>query len=135
MQNSKSPHSLRLVIFFLRLALGLNFFYLGFTSIFNTSLGRQLGTQSLPMLYTWLGGPARTGSFYAFFSWAFLVIGACLILGLATRTASVVAIALTLVSFLPDVRSYTLTASQFVNDDIIVIMCLLVVLFSNSGAY
>jgi uncharacterized membrane protein YphA (DoxX/SURF4 family) len=135
MTSPKIPHTLRLVIFLLRLTLGLNFFYLGFTSIFNTDLGKQLEGQSLPVLYNWLGGPAKTGSLHIFFEWAFLVIGACLVLGLLTRTASIAGIALTIASFLPDVRSYALTASQFVNDDMIVIMCLLVIVFSNSGTY
>ncbi len=133
--GSKTPHSLRLVIFFLRLALGLNFFYLGFTSIFNTALEKQLRTRSLANLYDWLNGLAGVSSSHVFFEWAFLIVGACLILGLLTRFISIAGIALVLMSLLPGLSSSALTTSDFVNDGVIVIFCLLVIVFSDAGAY
>lgn len=49
--GSKLPHHLRLVIFFLRVALGLDFFYLGWSALFNASLVPELKQQSLSQLY------------------------------------------------------------------------------------
>lgn len=139
MNDSKLPHSLRLVIFFLRLAVGLDLFYLGFSALFNATLVGELGSRSLPDLYTWLNfSSAANGSgpsLQLFFQWAFLVIGACLVIGLLTRPMAIVAVAITLWSYLPVIGRSTLTASQFVNDEILVVVCLLVLIFSNAGTY
>jgi uncharacterized membrane protein YphA (DoxX/SURF4 family) len=136
--GSKLPHPLRLAIFFLRLTLGLNFLYLGFSTLFNRSLGRELGTRSLTSLYQWFGAasPATTTSqVQTFFQWAFLIVGACLIIGLTTRFVSVIGIGLTLAGFLPTVNFSTFGTSQFINDEIIVVVCLLVLAVSNAGTY
>ena len=135
MNGSKLPHSLRLIIFLLRLALGLNFFYLGFSALFNASLGRELKERSLSSLYGWLNDSASANSFHTVFAWIFLVIGACLIVGLVTRFMSVAGIVLTLMSFLPSISYATLTASQFINDEVLIVICLLIVIFSGAGTY
>jgi len=131
--GTRIPHALRLVVFFLRLTLGANFFYLGFSTMFNTALGKQLGTRSLTSLYTWIGSPVNTPLFQLFSQWAFLTIGACLIIGFLTRTMSVAGIALILVSFVPNVTLTTLNISQLINDEVLVIVCLLVLVFANAG--
>jgi uncharacterized membrane protein YphA (DoxX/SURF4 family) len=135
MNGSKLPHSLRLVIFLLRLALGLNFFYLGFSTLFNVSLGRELQERSLGSLYGWLNNPLDTSPLHTYFAWAFLVIGGCLLVGLVTRSAAITGIILTLISFMPNISYATLGASQFINDEVLILICLLILVFSNAGVY
>ena len=135
MNGSKVPHSLRLSIFFLRLTLGLNFFYLGLSSLFDNVLGRQLRTRSLANLYDWLFAVPSANPAHVFFEWAFLILGACLILGIFTRVLSIAGIALMLVSFIPGIQSGAIVITQFVNDEVIVIACFLVLIFSDAGAY
>lgn len=124
-----------MAVFLLRLALGLNFFYFGFAVLFDPALGKDFRTQSLNNLYSWLAAPAVTGWVHPFAQWAFLVIGACLIIGLATRIASIIGIGVTLLSFLPNVSYNALSIEQFINDEVIVIICLLILLLSDAGAY
>jgi thiosulfate dehydrogenase [quinone] large subunit len=132
---SKLSHALRMAIFLLRIAIGLNFFYFGFAVLFNPTLSKDFRAQSFNNLYSWLAAPAMAGWVHPFAQWAFLIIGACLILGLATRIASIVGIAVTFLSFLPNVSYNALTMQQFINDEIIVIICLLVILLSDAGNY
>ena len=132
---SKVPHSLRIIILFLRVALGLSFFYLGFTELFDLTLVRQLDGHSFPELYSWLSATPSVDWIHAFAPWAFLIIGVCLVLGLATRLAAIVAIILTLLSYLPSISYTAITVQQFINDEVIIVICLLVLIFSNAGAY
>jgi thiosulfate dehydrogenase [quinone] large subunit len=131
----KLPHSLRVIILLLRIALGLNFFYLGFSVLFNPALGTQIRARSFGNLYSWLAVPAQGGWTHPFAQWAFLIIGACLMLGLLTRLASIAGIILTLFSYLPTVSYSALSVSQFINDEVIVVICLLIIVFSNAGSY
>jgi thiosulfate dehydrogenase [quinone] large subunit len=132
----KLPHSLRVIIFLLRLALGLDFFYLGFSTLFNQTLGGQIRSQSFGNIYSWLSAPMVQGSWMQpVAQWAFLIIGACLILGLFTRLASIAGIVLVLFSYLPTVSYTALSVSQFINDEVIVVICLLVIIFANAGTY
>ncbi len=132
---SKVPHSLRSAIFLLRLALGLNFFYFGFAVLFDPALGKGVRAQSFNNLYSWLSAPAATGWVQPFAQWALLVIGACLILGLAVRLASAIGAAVILLSFLPDVNYAALNVAQFINGEVILILCLLILFLANAGMY
>jgi thiosulfate dehydrogenase [quinone] large subunit len=135
----KLPHSLRVIILLLRLALGLNFFYLGFSALFSPTLGKTVRAHSFGDLYSWLAAPAAAGSQTAWVQpiaqWAFLIIGICLVLGLLTRLASIAGIILALLSYLPTVSFAAFNASQFISDEVIVVICLLIIIFSNAGAY
>lgn len=136
MNGSKIPHSLRIIIFLLRLTLGLNFFYLGWSTLFDPSLTTTLGDRSLGDLYAWIGASAgHATSLQTFSAWAFLAIGGCLILGLLTRLAAILGIALTLVSYAPSVNLSALSPAQVANDGILVVICLLILIFSNAGEY
>lgn len=132
---SKLPHSLRSAIFLLRLAIGLNFFYFGFAVLFNPALGKGVRAQSFNNLYSWLSAPAAGGWVQPFAQWAFLVIGACLILGLAVRLTSAIGAVVTLLSFLPNVSYTALNVAQFINDEVILILCLLILFLANAGTY
>ena len=135
----KLPHSLRVIILLLRVALGLNFFYLGFSALFNPTLGKTVSARSFGNLYSWLATPAAVAGqgnwIQAVAQWAFLIIGICLILGLLTRLASIVGIVLALFSYLPTVSFAAFNVAQFINDEVIVVICLLILIFSNAGAY
>jgi len=121
--GSRIPHSLRIVILLLRLAVGLDFFYLGFTALFAPS--------SAPALYPWLAA----SPFKVYFAWIFLVVGACLVLGLLARFAAVVGIAATLVGYWPTLASIPLGIERFATIEPLVAIALLVLIFSDAGTY
>ncbi len=104
--HSKIPHSLRIVILLLRLVIGLNFFY--------------------AVAYDKLHTPQQ---------WAFFVIGALIIVGLLTRLTSILAIILIAINFWPSVNFPNINVAHFVNEQVILITCLLVLIFSNAGKY
>jgi thiosulfate dehydrogenase [quinone] large subunit len=131
----KLPHSLRVVILLLRVALGLNFFYLGFSVLFNASLGKEIRAHSFGDLYSWLTASGQIGWIQPVAQWAFLIIGICLVIGLLTRIASIAGIALVLLSYLPTISYSALNLSQFISDEVIVIICLLILFVSGAGSY
>jgi len=133
-----SSHSLRLSIFFLRIALGLNFVYLGWTALFDHPLGTDLRGHAMNPLYGWLAAPATSASFAwlpQVAAWAFLVVGILLILGLFTRIASLIAIVLVLASYLPTISFASFNVAQLVNDELILFFCLLILIFGSAGHY
>ena len=135
----KLPHSLRVIIFLLRVALGLNFFYLGFSALFNPALGKTVSARSFGNLYAWLATPAAVAGqgnwVQPVAQWAFLIIGICLMLGLLTRLASIAGVVFVLLSYRPTVSFAAFNVAQFINDEVIVVICLLILIFSNAGAY
>ena len=134
MNRHPIPHTLRIIIFFLRLALGLNFLYLGIATIFDATVIKSLHGQSFTGLYTWLSTAAATSSWHLFFAWAFLIIGGCLILGLATRLVAIGGIILVVMSYIP-AFSTAEALYALANIDVMTVLCLLLILFSNAGAY
>lgn len=129
-------HSLRLSILLLRLAIGLSFFYLGWTVLFDQTLAPSLGARSLTGLSSWLAAPSPIASIpSSVFAWAFLVIGALIIIGLFTRLASFVAIAIVLLSLLPAINFTAFNPTQLVNDEVIVLFALFVLIFGKAGHY
>lgn len=130
-----TSHSLRLSIFFLRIALGLNFLYLGWTALFDHPLESNLRSHAITSLYGWLSSPNSIVWLPQAAAWIFLVVGACLILGLFTRLASIAAIALVLASYLPTINFASFNLSQLINDELIVFFCLLVLIFGKAGHY
>jgi thiosulfate dehydrogenase (quinone) large subunit len=132
----KLPHLLRVVIFLLRVALGVNFFYIGFGVLFSAAVGADIRAHSFGDLYSWLAAPAAAGDWvHPFTQWAFLVIGICLAIGLLTRIASIAGIVLVLLSYLPTVSYSAPSISQFISDEVIVIICLLIIVLSGAGTY
>ena len=131
-----SPHSLRFVTFLLRVALGVHLFYLGLGTIIDSSLFAELhknkGTNAL---YYWLSAPENIGSVTLFLKWAFLIIGVALAVGLFTRLMSGLAIAIVALIYAANIHLVTLTIPQVVNEQLIIILCLLVIIFSKAGKY
>jgi thiosulfate dehydrogenase [quinone] large subunit len=133
--NSKIPHALRFAIFLLRLALGLDFLYLGLGTVYEPAWPSEFRSRSLGDLYLWLGNVSNAASLQTVFAWAFLIVGACLILGFGTRLASIAGIVVVGASFIPNLSYTTLNVSQFVSDGIIAGLCLLVLCLANAGTY
>jgi uncharacterized membrane protein YphA (DoxX/SURF4 family) len=136
--HTKLPHTLRFVIFLLRIVIGLTFFYLGFTNLFNPELGLTLQGRSVAGLYLWLANLSSPLWLHQAAPWAFLIIGVCLIAGLFTRLASLFAIVLVLIGYLPSVysQSYSISSvAQFINDELILAICLLVLIAARAGEY
>lgn len=138
--GTKIPHTLRFVILLLRAVIGINFFYLGWSALFDHALGSTFQARSFGDLYAWLtagaaAGAGAGGSLQTFFAWAFLVIGACVAIGFLTRTMAVAGIALTLASFLPTFSYSPLTAFEFANGEVVLMLCLLILIFANAGVY
>jgi uncharacterized membrane protein YphA (DoxX/SURF4 family) len=133
--HPKLPHTLRFIVFLLRLVIGLTFFYIGFTSLFNPQLGLILQGRSVSGLYIWLASLSSPAWLHQVAPWAFLVIGGLLILGLFTRIAAALGAVLVLVGYVPSL-SYTVTnIVQFINDELIVVICLLVLIAAKAGSY
>lgn len=139
--GSKLPHHLRLVLFLLRVALGLDFFYLGWSALFNASLISQLKQQSLSQLYHWVSvppniiGTAAIVWLHPFAAWAFLIIGVCLVFGFLTNVAAIAGIALTIIGYFPAISLANITILQFINDGVIVVLALLAIIFARAGKY
>jgi uncharacterized membrane protein YphA (DoxX/SURF4 family) len=129
-------HSLRLSILLLRLALGLSFFYLGWTALFDPTLSEALGSRSLPGLSSWLAAPSPIAAIpSAVFAWALLVVGVLIVIGLFTRLASFVGIIIVLASLLPAINLTAFNAAQLVNDEVVVLFALFVLIFGKAGHY
>ena len=130
------PHSLRLTIFFLRLTVGLSFFYLGWSALFNHALELALRERSIGGLYAWLSAPMPIASIpSAAFAWIFLVVGIFITIGLWTRIASIIAIVLVLASWLPTVSFASFSPAQFINDEVVMLLALVILVFGKAGHY
>ena len=130
------PHSLRLTIFFLRIAVGLSFFYLGWSTLFNHLLALALRERSISGLYAWLAMPSPIASIpSAVFSWVFLIVGIFIAVGLWTRLASIIAAVLLLASWLPSVSFTSFGPVQFINDEVVMLLALIILMFGKAGHY
>ncbi len=130
----KLPHRLRVVILFLRMALGLDLFYLGWTINFDPTAAGKISAYSLGSLYAWLTGGSWNG-LGPVFTWITIVAGICLMIGLFMRTAAVVALALAIIGFLPNLRAGTLGVSTLLHNEVVFMIGLLVLIFANAGTY
>lgn len=129
------PHSLRLSMLFLRLAVGFNFFYLGWSALFYNSLESGVRDHSLSSLYTFLNTSNSLSWLPSLTAWVFLIIGICITIGLFTRLSSFVGIAFVLASYLPTISFVHFSIAQLVNDELIILFCLLVFIFGKAGTY
>ena len=130
------PHSLRLAIFLLRIAVGISFIYLGWSLLFSSALATELGVRSFPGLYNWLSQPSPFANIPSFaFAWIFLVTGILITIGLFTRLASLIAALLVFASIVPAVSFPHFFVTQFVNDELVLLFALLVIIFGRAGKY
>ena len=131
----KASHPLRLVLFFLRVAVGLNFFYFGFGTLFNPALAETLKQKPLGGLYAWLNSSTSVPWAHPFAAWIFMGLGICLILGFATRLAALLGIAMIVWEYLPFINFSHLNALVALNDQAIILLCLLTLFFGKAGSY
>src|SRR3989344_7234103 len=115
------PQHLRLTIFFLRLAVGWLFFAHGLRAIFNP---------------VWLAGaPPLSWQLVQNENWAEWIIfaaGTALLLGLATRFAAVLSIGLIGLAYFSRWDAVGRNVFALVNEQVIVVLCLLVLLFAGA---
>ncbi len=135
MNGQRLPHSVRLAVLILRLILGLDFFYIGWSAVFRPDLARELGARSLAGLYAWAAGAFAGTPLHPLLGWAFLAVGACLIAGLATRLASFVGIALALISYAPGAFLHPFAFTAFASDAVFAAAALLVLIAADAGSY
>lgn len=130
---TRLPHSVRLIIFFLRIAVGLSIFYTGFVKIFGGGVAlRSFGRESS---YLWTSGLEGLGSTLLVAKWTLLIIGLCLIFGILTRLSSIIGIVI--LGFMY-VNSLTLPVphlSQLDSPQLTIILCLFLFIFSQAGNY
>ena len=92
------------VILFLRLSMGFLMFYAGITKVFDSSwsaAGYLSNAQTFPALYEWFASPVILPFVNILNAWGLTIVGLCLILGLYTRAASWVGIALMILYYFP----------------------------------
>ena len=130
------PHALRLIIFFLRIALGFNFLFLGLGKVFGSGIPRQYATgKALSDLSTWLATASSAATpLGVAFTWMCIIIGICLIVGFLARLAAIGGIALLLASVFPGMTGF-LEAQRFVSEGVIATLCLLILIITNAGSY
>jgi uncharacterized membrane protein len=104
--SSKIPHHLRIIILLLRVAIGLNFFY--------------------AVAFDKLSNPEQ---------WVFFIVGIFLVFGLVTRIAAITGLAFLIWNYLPTINYSVLNVAHFVNDQVILMLCMLILIFSNAGKY
>ncbi len=132
--GAKLPHRLRIAILLLRAALGLDFFYLGWTTLFNPALAKDLSARSLGDVYAWLAGNPWNG-LGPLLAWVFVIAGICIAIGLLMRTAAAVAIVLTAISYWPHIPDSTLGFATLTNSEVLAVIALAVLIFANAGRY
>ena len=132
----KLPHALRFTIFLLRIALGLNFLFLGLGKVFGSGIPRQYATgKALSDLSSWLATASYAAApLGAAFAWICIIIGICLIAGFLARLAAIGGIALLIASVFPGMTGF-LEAQRFVSEGVIAMLCLIIIIITNAGAY
>lgn len=133
--HHKASHPLRLTLFFLRLAVGLNFFYLGFGTLFDKALLNSLTGSPLGGLYSWLSSSSAIPWGHPVAPLIFIAIGTCLILGLAARIVSLLGILMIIWEYFPMINFSHASALVALNDQFIMLLCLLVLFFGKAGSY
>ncbi len=129
-----ASHSLRFVAFLLRVALGVYIFFLGFNN--SGLLLEELHQGPLTKgLYLWLTSPHNTAASTLVAQWIFFVIGVCLVVGFATRIVSVVGVGLMALIYTAHIRLPVTSVSPLVNDQLIIMLCFLILIVSKAGKY
>ncbi len=130
----RAPHTLRFVTFVLRVALGVYLFYFGLNhpSLLLEKLRENALTSGL---YASLSAPHNISGSTIASQWIFFVIGVCLAVGLMTRIASWAGIVIMGLIYASNINLSHISVPQLVNEELIVILSLLVIIFSKAGRY
>lgn len=123
----------------LRVSLGFLFFYAGIAKLMDpkwTSAGYLKGAKSLAGFYQWLAAPQNIVWVDFLNEWGLFLIGAALILGFATRIASVFAILLMALYYVPILDfPYAGAHAYIVDEHIVYIAGFIVLIAFHAGRY
>ncbi|OGM94633.1 hypothetical protein A2524_00345 [Candidatus Wolfebacteria bacterium RIFOXYD12_FULL_48_21] len=126
-----------MALFLLRVTLGFLFLYAGIAKIIDpawTSAGYLMGAQTMTGFYHWLAASQFMPFVDALNKWGLFLIGAALVLGIATRTAAVLASMLMILYYLPVLNfPYAGAHGYIVDEHIIYIAGLIVVIVFRAG--
>ena len=133
------PKSQNIALLFLRLTLGSLFLYAGITKLIDpawTSAGYLMGAKTMAGFYHWLASSQMIASVDGINKWGLLLIGSALILGLATRVASFLAIVLMALYYIPTFSfPYAGAHAYIVDEHIIYIAALCVLIVFRAGTF
>lgn len=129
----------QLSLFFLRIALGVLFFYAGVSKLLNpnwTAAGYLKGAQTLTPLYQWLASPQNIPWVNFLNEWGLTLIGIALILGIFVRFASVSGILMMILYYIPILKFPFAGSNSFLIDQHIIYIFVLFLLISfNAGEF
>ncbi len=121
----------------MRIALGFLFLYAGIAKLMDptwTSAGYLKGAKSLTGLYQWLAAPQHIMWVDLLNEWGLFLLGAALVLGFATRIASLLAILLMALYYMPVLNfPYAGLHAYIVDEHIIYITGFLVLIAFHAG--
>ncbi|MFA7308634.1 MAG: DoxX family protein [Patescibacteria group bacterium] len=133
---TKNQH---LIIFALRIALGILFLYSGISKIINpdfTAAGFIGAAQSLKPLYAWFATPVALPSINILNSWGQAAIGLSLVSGLFVRYSSIAGILMMVMYYFPGLHfPYVGKSGLLIDDHIIYILVFLIFISCNSGRF
>lgn len=126
-------------MFILRLALGFLFLYAGIAKLIDpawTSAGYLMGAKTMAGFYDWLALPQNILWVDMLNKWGLFLMGAALILGFITRTASVLAIVLMTLYYIPTLNfPYAGAHAYIVDEHVIYIAGFIVLIAFNAGVH
>lgn len=128
----------KIALLLLRIALGSLFLYAGISKIIDptwTSAGYLKGTQLLTSFYQWLGAPQNIVWVDFLNEWGLLLMGAALMLGFATRIASLGAAIFMALYYIPVLQFPYAGHGYLVDEHIIYITGFIVLMAFNAGSY
>ena len=128
------PHSLRFTAFLLRVALGVYIFFLGFNT-HGLLLDKLHQSTLTKTLYAWLTMPQNIGWSALVSQWIFFIVGVCLVVGFATRLMAVIGVFLMGLLYAANIHVPVTGISPLVNEQLIIILCCLILIPSKAGSY
>ncbi|MBI4433509.1 DoxX family membrane protein [Candidatus Uhrbacteria bacterium] len=115
----------------LRVAMGWMLLYAGVTKLMNpawTAAGYLRNAATFPEFYQWLAQPEHIAWVNASNAWGLTLLGVALLLGIGTRIASVLGVALMMLYYFPVLRFPYPNAHSYIVDEHIVYALVLLVL-------
>jgi thiosulfate dehydrogenase [quinone] large subunit len=131
--------SQKVSLLLLRVALGFLFLYAGISKIVNpewTSAGYLGGAQTWASFYDWLAMAQNIVWVDFINKWGLFLMGAALIIGLATRTVAIFAALLMALYYIPTLNfPYAGLHAYIVDEHIIYIIAFITLIAFNAGSY
>lgn len=129
----------KIYIFFLRISLGILFFYAGITKVLNPSwsaVGYLKGAKTFSEFYNFLASPNVVPIINFINEWGLTLLGVSLLLGIFVRLSSKLGALLMLLYYIP-ILNFPLVGQHafLVDEHIIYILSLLLVGSSKAGRY